>query len=251
MPVQFPIEHAAREPSDHAAVRYAGEFGPVSYADWRATSLGSIIEHLERRLVLRLVGEVNGRDVLDVGCGDGGLALAMWQSGAGSVAGCDVDPRMIAQARAEAVRRKITIAYVLADAGHLPFRDRSFDIVSIVTVLAFVSEPLPVVQEIVRVLRPGGRVILGDLGKWSLWAASRRVRGWLRTAPMWRGAHFRSAGELCALLRAGGFRIEHLAGAVYYPRCRSIARLTAPIDPLLGQVTTFGAAFVAIGAAKA
>jgi uncharacterized protein YqgV (UPF0045/DUF77 family) len=65
----IPIEHAAREPSDHAAVRYAGEFGPVLYADWRATSLGSITEYLERRLLLRLIGEVNDRDILDVGCG--------------------------------------------------------------------------------------------------------------------------------------------------------------------------------------
>ena len=251
MPAQFPTEHAApREPPDQAAGRYAGEFGPLSYADWRATSLGSITEHLERRLFLRLVGEVGGRDVLDVGCGDGGLALALWRNGAGSVTGCDVDPRMIAQASAGAARHKAPIDYLLADAGHLPFADRSFDLVSMVTVLAFVSEPRPVVREIARVLRPGGRLILGDLGKWSLWAATRRVRGWLGSAPMWKAAKFRSAAELCALAKAEGFRINHVTGAVYYPRCRWLARLMAPVDPFLGRVTTFGAAFVAMSASK-
>jgi SAM-dependent methyltransferase len=158
---------------------------------------------------------------------------------------------MIAQASAEAARHKAAIGYLLADAARLRFRDRSFDIVSMVTVLAFVSEPLSVVREIARVLRPGGCLVLGDLGKWSLWAASRRLRGWLGLAPMWKAAQFRSAGELCALAKVEGFRIEHVAGAVYYPRCRWLARLMAPVDPFLGELTTFGAAFVAIGASKA
>lgn|SRR5487761_1785710 len=154
MPAQFPIKHAADESSERAAARFAGEFGPVSYADWRGTSLGNITENLERRLLLRLVGEVNSCDVLDVGCGDGGLALAFWRNGAGSVAGCDVDARMIAQARAEAGRYKAAIGYLLTDVGRLPFRDRSFEIVSMVTVLAFVSEPLPVIGEVARCCGP-------------------------------------------------------------------------------------------------
>jgi hypothetical protein len=101
------------------------------------------------------------------------------------------------------------------------------------------------------VLWPGGRLILGDLGKLSLWAASRRLRGWLGAAPMWEAARFRSAGELRALAKAEGLQIEHVSGAIYYPRCRWLARLMAPADPFLGKLTTFGAAFVAIVASKA
>lgn len=100
-------------------------------------------------------------------------------------------------------------------------------------------------------LWPGGRLILGDLGKLSLWAASRRLRGWLGAAPMWEAARFRSAGELRALAKAEGLQIEHVSGAIYYPRCRWLARLMAPADPFLGKLTTFGAAFVAIVASKA
>lgn len=237
-------------PRDGGVPAPSGQFGPDAYTEWRATGLGAISEAIERRLILRLVGEVNGCDVLDVGCGDGALALAFWRGGAASVVGCDIDPQMIARAASEAVLHKATIDYMLASAEHLPFQDRSFDIVSIITVLTFVPEPDVAIGEIARVLKPGGRLVIGDLGKWSLWAASRRIRGWLGLAPMWNAARFRTAGELRSLVQAAQLRVEHVSGAIYYPRCRLIARLMAPLDPLLGELITFGAAFLAVRAAK-
>jgi 2-polyprenyl-3-methyl-5-hydroxy-6-metoxy-1,4-benzoquinol methylase len=153
------------------------------------------------------------------------------------------------RATAEATRHVAAIDYVLARAGRLPFGDRSFDVVSIITVLAFVPDPRLVLREIARVLRPGGQLILGDLGKWSLWAASRRIRGW-RGARTWRTARFRSASELRALAEGAQLRVERVCGAVYYPRCRLLARVMAPADPVLGELTTFGAAFLAVRASK-
>lgn len=251
MPARSRIEEAGRSSVGRAANSHAGEFGPQAYDDWRATSLGTITETLERRLILRFTGELGGCSVLDVGCGDGALALAFWKNGAAKVIGCDVDPRMIAQANAEAVRQGAPVDYLLASAERLPFQDRSFDIVTIITVLAFVPEPDLAIREIVRVLRPGGHVVIGDLGKWSSWAASRRIRGWLGLAPMWNPARFRSASELRMLAQAAGLRVEHVSGAVYYPRWRLIARVIAPADPAFGELTTFGAAFIAIRASKA
>jgi ubiquinone/menaquinone biosynthesis C-methylase UbiE len=229
----------------------AGQFGPRVYANWRETSLGGITEAIERRLIRRLVGEVRGRNVLDVGCGDGALTSAFSQNGAAYVVGCDIDPQMIARASAQARRDQAAIDYIIANVECLPFRDESFDVVSIVTVLAFVRDPDLAVREIARVLRPGGRLVIGDLGKWSLWAASRRIRGWLGLAPMWAAARFRTAGELRMLAQAAQLRVEQVCGAIYYPRSRFLARLMAPLEPRLGELTTLGAAFLAVRASKA
>jgi ubiquinone/menaquinone biosynthesis C-methylase UbiE len=232
---------------------HAGEFGPDSYRGWRATSLGSITEDLERRLILQFAGALPGRSVLDIGCGDGGLTRALRQRGAGAVVGCDPDRRMIATAVAGAAAHptapEAAIGYLVARAEALPFPDASFDLVTMVTVLAFIPQPQRAVREIARVLRPGGRLVVGDLGRWSTWAALRLIRARLG-ASMWQAARFRSAGELRALVEEAGLHVERVAGAVYYPRCAMIARLMAPLDPILGGLTTFGAAFVAIAAGK-
>jgi ubiquinone/menaquinone biosynthesis C-methylase UbiE len=228
----------------------AGQFGPKAYDGWRTTTLGAITEAIERRLILRLAGDVNGSSVLDVGCGDGALGLQFWRNGASLVVGCDIDARMVTRAVAAAAKYQAPAHHVIAAAEHLPFRDHSFERVTMITVLAFVLHPEAALQEIARVLKPGGRLILGDLGRWSPWAASRRLRSWLGLAPMWKAGRFRSARQLCRLVQAAGLRPKHTSGAVYYPRSALIARLIGDLDPSLGKLTTFGAAFVAVLAEK-
>jgi 2-polyprenyl-3-methyl-5-hydroxy-6-metoxy-1,4-benzoquinol methylase len=73
---------------------------PLEYARWRETRLGAVTERLERAAVLDLAGPLAGRDVLDVGCGDGAYALAAARAGA-RVIGVDRSP-----ADVEAARRK-------------------------------------------------------------------------------------------------------------------------------------------------
>ncbi len=82
---------------------------------------------------------------------------------------------MIAYASAQAAEDKAAINYAVARAERLPFPDRSFDLATPITVLAFVREPDFAMREVARVLRPGGSLVIGDLGKWSLWVASRRI----------------------------------------------------------------------------
>lgn len=155
-----------------------GTIGPATYAAWRQTALGRITEALEHRLIVDFAADVAGARVLDAGCGDGLLACSLAERGAHSV-GLDADRRMLVAAAARAGGRGVHATFVEGRVERVPFADDVFDVVVAVTVLCFVSDASVAVREIARVLRPGGRLVIGELGRWNTWAARRRVRGWL------------------------------------------------------------------------
>lgn len=223
---------------------------PEAYARWRASEVGAITERLERRLILDLVGDVRGRSVLDVGCGDGDLAVALSKRGARAVVGVDASQSMIKSARQRAEQEQVDVAFQVATAQSLPFPPECFDIAVAVTILCFIEDATPVFREMARVLRPGGRLVIGELGLWSSWAVARRVRGWLGSE-LWRRATFRTSRELRALAKQAGLDATSVRGAIYYPRWTLAAKVLAPFDEWVGRLTTFGAAFLALEAEKA
>src|SRR5215831_19034358 len=119
------------------------DLGPDVYAQWRASGIGAITEQLQRRLILTLLGDVRGRDVLDVGCGDGDLAVELWRRGA-AITGIDASPEMVEAARARAKREGADIAFIVGEAASIPFDPERFDVVVAVTILCFVANAAPV-----------------------------------------------------------------------------------------------------------
>lgn len=203
-------------------------------------------EKLEQRLILDLMGNLEGTRVLDAGCGDGALVLAAASRGA-EATGVDPDLSMLAAARTRADKDGIKAAFLEGRIERLPFPDAAFDVVVSITVLCFVSDASAAVREMARVLRPGGRLVLGELGRWSLWAVIRRLRGWLGSAT-WKAAHFRTASELRAVAEQAGLSVSAIRGAVFYPPVGLLAGAVAPLDSWLGRLTTVGAAFIALSA---
>jgi ubiquinone biosynthesis O-methyltransferase len=224
------------------------DLGPEVYARWRASGIGATTERLEGQLILELIGDVSGCRVLDIGCGDGEFALELMKRGA-LVTGIDSSPAMIDAARSRATQHNADITFQVAVAEHLPFPAEQFDVVTAITILCFVEDAGSVFSEIARVLRPSGHLVIGELGKWSTWAAARRIRAWLGSR-LWRQGQFRAANELRGLAEQAGLVVKSVRGAIYYPRWGLAARLLSPCDPVLGRLTTIGAGFVALSATK-
>lgn len=121
-----------------------------------------------KRRALDHAAIAGGEDVLDVGCGTGTLAV-----GAARVArdvrvcGLDADPSILVRARRRAAEAELEIDFDEGRSTTLPYADASFDVV--LSTLFFHHLPddakHQTAAEVVRVLRPGGRLVVGDLGR--------------------------------------------------------------------------------------
>lgn len=212
------------------------------YARWRASRLGRITDVIERRELLRQCSPIAGKQVLDVGCGDGFFSVAIARAG-GVVTGIDTDEEMVSAAKANAAREGVSVSFSSADAQSLPFQDTTFDLVVAVSLLCLVRDREAALVEMARVLKPGGRIVIGELGAWSLWNMLRRIRGVLG-ARSWRDAHFFSPGELRRMLERAGLKPITVTGAIYYPPLASLAALMAPMDSFFSRLGVFGGAFL-------
>lgn len=221
---------------------------PAAYADWRRSTLGRITDRLEEDLLLDRIGPAQGLRVLDVGCGDGVLATKLAAAGA-QVTGLDASVEMLSAARRRAGAVGVMLKLIEGEAERMPFPDARFDLVLSVATLCFSSNPDRSIREMVRVLRPGGRLVLGELARWTTWAALRRVKSWFGSS-VWRAARFRSRGELTALADRAGLREISVTGAIFYPPFGAAARVLAPVDAPISAITSFSAAFLVLVATK-
>ena len=136
-------------------------------------------------------------DVADIGCGDGYLTIeaARW---ARTVVGIDHSDEVLERARALSLRRRVTnVEWKKGDLARLPLRDASVDVALLSQALHHATVPEEALAEAVRVLRPGGRLIVLDLRKHEeKWVTTRFGDRWLGF----------SDADLDRLLRGGGLR---------------------------------------------
>jgi len=105
------------------------------------------------RAVLSLLKGVRGT-ALDYGCGYGDLTHAISRSH--RVVGCDVDPERVAFARSEYG----SLEFDTCTSDRTPYAQHSFDIVVSAVVIHFVADPVAYIDEIKRIVRPGGRLLI-------------------------------------------------------------------------------------------
>lgn len=151
-------EHAA----DLAAVSRAYNRLAPALAEVRGNEPEQRLRHLLKFAQLR--PELT---ILDVGAGAGALAITLAEDGAREVVGIDISPVMLEtaellrlQSRSANVRR---VSFRLAPAHALPFRDERFDAIFCRLLLHHSHRPQDILQELARLLKHGGVLILADL----------------------------------------------------------------------------------------
>jgi SAM-dependent methyltransferase len=195
-----------------------------------------------KQRVLECARLERGEDVLDIGCGTGTLAIAAARAAPDlNVTGLDADASILARARKKATTADVDIQFDQGMANELPYADASFDLV--LSTLFFHHLPdeakHETAGEIVRVLRPGGRVVLGDLGLPHDPLMRLAVRGTVQLLDGVATTALNVRGELPDVLAGAGLqdvkrreRIRTPTGSyeIVTARRAQAARRTPPLD---------------------
>lgn len=158
------------------------------YEAWYHTT-GKKTADQEKSLIKDLLSHFpDAETILDVGCGTG--FFTNWFESLGlQVYGLDRSKEMILEAK-----NAYRLTCVGGDASALPFSANSFDVVTLITTLEFLSNPLQALSEALRITRLG--MILGVINKHSWLGLRYRLKG----GPIWRSAQFYTPHELVNML---------------------------------------------------
>ncbi|HEY0739488.1 MAG TPA: methyltransferase domain-containing protein [Herpetosiphonaceae bacterium] len=117
-----------------------------------------------RQKMLDLAPMLPGQCVLDVGCGVGHMALRFAEivGSSGQVVGIDKSEIFIREAQRRAQQRNLAVDFKVGDAQQLDLPDQSVDLCWTERVLMYVENPEQALDEMIRVLKPGGQLIIFD-----------------------------------------------------------------------------------------
>ena len=196
--------------------------------------------YFRRVLTERLRLPLEGKAVLDVGCGGGLLAEEFARLGC-DVTGVDPSQPSLEAARQHAERAGLNISYQLGRGEQLPAGDASFDVVYCCDVLEHVDDVHAVVAEISRALKPGGVFLYDTINRT---AASKLVV--IKLMQEWRWSSFVpphlhdwskfiKPRELEAIMRQEGLEPRQLVGLV--PAASPLRMIKAMRDRKKGKIT--------------
>ncbi len=166
------------------------------YDDFFKTSMGEYVDQVEKDLIFELMGKIDGR-ALELGCGTGNLSLDLASRGF-ELTAIDRSKEMLALAKDKGLREGLDIDYREMDAEKLDFEDESFDLVISLTAFEFFKDQKAAFEEMKRVLRPGGSLIIGTINRESDWGDLYAMEA-IKEDSIFREAKFTSEKELSEL----------------------------------------------------
>lgn len=174
---------------------------PERYDQWFTTPIGRLVKQFENVLIDELLTPKAGEKILDAGSGTGIFTESFLSAGA-RVVGLEISGPMLQAARKKAAG--YSFEAVQGDILRLPFGDNSFDKSVSITALEFILDAQKAIDELFRVTRPGGRVLVATLNSLSPWAERRQAKTRSGRRHVLENAYFRSPQELLSYGPAGG-----------------------------------------------
>jgi ubiquinone/menaquinone biosynthesis C-methylase UbiE len=173
---------------------------PKKYDEWFTTPIGFLVKKYESDLLLHLLRPKPDEFILDAGCGTGIFTLDVLSLGT-HVIGVDLSLPMLS--RGAQKTRGHRFQAVLADISSLPFPENTFDKVVSVTALEFIEDAKRAMEELFRVTKKGGCIVVATLNSLSPWAERRKAES-KKGHPLFKKAIFRSPDELLTLAPVKG-----------------------------------------------
>jgi ubiquinone/menaquinone biosynthesis C-methylase UbiE len=168
---------------------------PEKYDLWFETPMGKLIKDYESELILRMLTPESGEVILDAGCGTGIFTADILETGA-RVVGLELALTMLRRALNRCEDQ--TFQSVIGDMRMLPFADASFHKAISITAIEFIQDARIAVEELFRVTKPGGFIVVATLNSLSPWA-QRRKDAAQKGHPLFRHAIFRSPDQIKGL----------------------------------------------------
>ena len=173
---------------------------PDKYDAWFKTPIGRLIRKYESDLILKMLAPSSGERILDAGCGSGVFSGDFISAGC-EVFGLDLSfPMLIRSAEKHAGTSLCLSQGRLED---LPFANNVFHKTVSITAIEFVEDARAALQELFRVTRPGGIIVVATLNSSGPWAERRKISG-KEGHPIFRKVRFRSPEEMTALTEIEG-----------------------------------------------
>ncbi len=168
------------------------------YDRWFETPCGILIKQYESEMLLKLLNPLPKDKILDVGCGTGIFTIDVMAFGP-MITGIDISRPMLRKAMDKTSQSGFT--GICADMCALPFAENSFDKVLSMTAIEFVEDAKKVIDELDRVTKKGGSIVVTTLNSLSPWA-NRRLNAAKKGHDLFNKIFFRSPDEMRSLVPA-------------------------------------------------
>ncbi|HHT98357.1 MAG TPA: class I SAM-dependent methyltransferase [Clostridiales bacterium] len=167
------------------------------YDSWYTTKMGEFVDKVETDHAFSLFKPEAGMKILDVGCGTGNFSIKLAEMGCKVIA-IDQSKEMLEKARQKSEIKGLDIEFICMDVYNIDFPDEEFDGVFSMAAFEFIKEPKKAYDEMYRVIREKGSLLIGTINLKSKWGELYSSE-WFQENTVFKYADFKSMDDMKSL----------------------------------------------------